>query len=375
VKVPEPQTLGLLAQDTRDAISALPEASGIYGISIAGAGPHLSWSVNLRRRLARLLLPSAQGKEALLGKYRGKVLGVDYWIAGSRLEIVLLLYELTKRHYPADYRTRLRLRAPWFVGFLGNDPFPRLEISNRIARKCTQVFGPFLNRDLAQRYEQEVLGLFQLRRCSETLAPHAGHPGCIYGEMSQCLRPCQCAVTLEEYSSEAHRVSEFLSTNGKSAAGALSVARERASAELDFEQAAQLHKRLEKINAAAGCRDEVVSTVDTFSGVALTKGIEPLEFRLWPMVHGYWQNPVTLNVSLEDGATKSLDRTIRESLGESLASVATDGPRVEQLAIFSRWYYSSWRDGNWFPFRTLADLNYRKLVREISTMAKTERAC
>jgi hypothetical protein len=36
------------------------------------------------------------------------------------------------------------------------------------------------------------------------------------------------------------------------------------------------------------------------------------------------------------------------------------------MAVFARWYYSSWRDGQWFPFLKLADLNYRKLVREIS---------
>ena len=66
----------------------------------------------------------------------------------------------------------------------------------------------------------------------------------------------------------------------------------------------------------------------------------------------------------------SLDNQLKEKLRDALAQPVRDAHRIEQLAIFSRWYYSSWRDGFWFPFRALADLNYRKLVREISKMVK-----
>jgi excinuclease ABC subunit C len=361
VKVPLPNRLAPREQDVLEATAALPAASGIYAVFAGGAAPHLSWSVNLRRRLRRLLA----------GQYRDRIDALEYWPAGSQLEISLLLYELTRSYYPADYRKRLRLRLPWFVSLVDRDPFPRLEVVNRIPRKSAQVFGPFANRELAQRYEQEVLGLFQIRRCADTLAPHADHPGCIYGEMSQCLRPCQCAVTGEEYASEVDRVADFLASNGKSPASTLGAAREKASADLDFEQAAQIHKRLEKVTAAASCRDGVITFVDRLNGVALTKGVDPLHFRLWPMAQGYWQDPIVLNVS-GSFETKPLDRLVRELLESSLAAIGAEGIRAEHIAIFSRWYYSSWRDGHWFSFRTLADLNYRRLVREISSMAKAE---
>ena len=138
-------------------------------------------------------------------------------------------------------------------------------------------------------------------------------------------------------------------------------------------RAAQIHKRLEKVNAAAACRDHVIEAVDRFHGVALTRGVDPLRFRLWPIAEGFWQEPLTLDMS---GAfeTKPLDAVLRELLEPALSSVKTEGIRAEHLAIISRWYYSSWRDGHWFPFRTLADLKYRKLVREISAMAKAETA-
>jgi excinuclease UvrABC nuclease subunit len=353
-------------------LAAIPESYGIYAFSVPGNSPHLSWSINLNRRLSRLLAPARKGRDGLLAAYREKVDCIRCWPAGSRLEISLLMYELARDYYPDDYRKRLHLRLPWFVRLAGGDAFPRLEVVNRLSRKSTAAFGPFSSRELTQRYEQEVLGLFQIRRCTEVLTPHPGHPGCIYGEMNQCLRPCQCAVSGQEYASEAERVFSFLSSNGKSSFNALSAARERASTELDFEQAAQLHKRLEKISAAAACRDPVITAIEELNGVALARGIGKRHFRLWPMLRGFWQAPVDLDVSSEEPQAKSLDGKIRESLSQALAVVQAAGNRAEQIAIFSRWYYSSWRDGQWFPFRTLDDLNYRRLVREVSNMAKSE---
>jgi excinuclease ABC subunit C len=259
--------------------------------------------------------------------------------------------------------------------------FPRLEVKNRLSRgpshNSSAVFGPFFSRDLAQRYEHEVLGLFQLRRCADVLEPHPTHPGCIYGEMNQCLRPCQCAVTPEEYAGETARVLDFLTTNGQSSATSLSVARQKASSDMDFELAAQIHKRLERVNAAASTRDRSITAVDEFNGVALTPAFGERQFRLWPMLAGYWQEPVPVDLSVEAPGARSLDREIRQLLESSLQSVQNQsvqnqGRRAEHFALFSRWYHSSWRDGHWFPFRTLEELNYRKLVRELSKMAAAE---
>lgn len=352
----------------------LPASAGVYILGTPAKPPHLSWSANLQRRLARLLNSSSTAESSVLGRLRNNLAKVECWRTGSRLESSLLMYQLARLHFPADYLARLRLRIPWFVAFTSRDSFARLTLLNRIPRKIGPVFGPFSNRDSAQRYEEEVLGLFQIRRCTDVLSPHSEHPGCIYGEMNQCLRPCQCAVSPDEYGREAERVREFLASNGKSVISVLAAARERACEETDFEQAAFIHKRIEKVNAAAGVRDEVVTDIHCFNGVALTRGIETRCFQLWPMLAGYWQQPIALKFSAEERPARSLDEELRERVSDSLKNIEQNGNRVEELAIFSRWYYSSWRDGHWFPFGTLADLNYRRLVRAISTMAKADAA-
>ena len=301
------------------------------------------------------------------------VAGVECWITSSRLESSLLLYSLAKQHYPDDYLFRLKLRIPWFVGLTAADPFPRLAVVNRVPRNATVLLGPFRSRNAAQFYEQQVSGLFQIRRCTDKLNPSPEHPGCVYGEMNQCMRPCQCVVTREEYASEVQRVGDFLGTNGRTVLATLTAARDRAAEQTDFEQAAQIHSQVEKVRAAAALREEVIGNVYRFNGVALTRGGKHREFRFWPMVEGYWQESLRFEIAQDDPEAKPMDRQLREALSEGIRTAVRSGKRAEDMAVFARWYYSSWRDGAWFPFRKIEDLNYRKLVKEISAMVKAGR--
>ncbi len=263
---------------------------------------------------------------------------------------------------------------PWFVALTEWETFPRLSTTNRLRRKAKAVFGPFPNRDVAQHYEQEVLGLFQMRRCTETLVPKPDHPGCIYGEMNQCLRPCQCAITVDEYKTEVQRVTDFLLSNGRTAIGTLQAARDRATEQTQFEHAAEMHKRIEKMRTAAMLRNDAITEIRQFNGVALTRAVAPGYVRLWPMVGSCWQEPLALEVATQASGTRSLDAELRERLSSALGSPSRTEKPLEDLAIFSRWYYSSWRDGEWFSFRTITDLNYRRLIRELAKLVRPESA-
>jgi excinuclease UvrABC nuclease subunit len=373
VIIPEPVTVYPNTADLPSQIAELPAGSGIYVLRAAeGRLAHMSWSAHLRKRLTRLLVSSYTASDGRRGALREQVREVSCWPTGSRLETNVLLFYLAQGLYPDDYSKRLRLRAPWFAGMGDGDDYPRLTVMNRITRGSHNVYGPFPSREAAQRYEEELQGLFQLRRCPGKLAPAPDHPGCIYGEMNLCMRPCQLVVSQEEYMSEVERVAEILSTNGRAAVSALTIARERASETMDFEQAAQLHNRIERTKAVSALRDNVVADARRFRGVALTRSAQRRTLSLWLMFDGFWQGRINLEFPEEQVRATSLDREIREKLEPALQNPLADGRRTEHLAVFARWYFSSWRDGHWFGFRGLDDLNYKKLVREISNMLKTE---
>jgi hypothetical protein len=366
--IPNPVHVPVSTSLLQEHLAALPTTAGVYSLRIGDNPPHLTSCPNLRKRITRLLDSSYT-----LGKRLQENLAeVQCWPTGSKLESALVMYRLVKQHFPNDYMKRLRLRPPHFVALTGGSGFPRLAALRDLPRseRNAGIWGPFPSHDAADYYQEQAASLFQLRRCTEVLAPHEDHPGCIYGEMHQCLRPCQAHVSREEYASEAERVREFLLSNGRTLTASLTAARTRASDAMDFEAAAQLHKRMEKVQAAAAARDKVVAELGEFNGVALTRGLASQEFRLWPMSQGCWQEPVVLDCAQQAERPRPLDMEIRERLTECLNTSSGPHHAAEDLAIFARWYFSSWRDGEWFSFRRLSDLNYRKLVRTLSNMAK-----
>lgn len=177
-----------------------------------------------------------------------------------------------------------------------------------------------------------------------------------------CLRPCQQAVSLEEYASEVSRVTEFLSSNGSSLLNSIAAARERFSEEMSFEEAARQHKRWERVSEVLRLRDDLVCDIDQLHGVAVTPSLLPDTVRLWFVCKGCFQAVRDFPLS----SLVSMDQRLRELAAGLAAEELAASERQEHLALLARWHYSSWSDGEWLGFSSLDQIPYRKLVRAIS---------
>jgi excinuclease UvrABC nuclease subunit len=330
--------------------------------------PHLAKTTLLRRRLLRLLRQREAPSRLL--NLRDTLARVEYWLTGSKLESSVRMYQLARQHFPKSYLDVLRLRMPPYVKVILTNEFPRSQITTHLGRAPAVYFGPFRTRVSAELFESQFLDLFQMRRCQEDLVPSPAHPGCIYGEMGMCLRPCQQVVNVEEYGHEVRRVIEFLRSDGRSLVDVATATRDRFSADLDFEQAARQHKRIEKIQEVLGLRDELASDIDGLNGVAVTASVEPQAVELWFVLQGAWQPPLRVTFEVIEGKPVSLDQKLREAVSTLAPAAQSMRERQEYLALLARWYYSSWRDGEWFAFDSLDHLPYRKLVHAISRVAQ-----
>jgi excinuclease UvrABC nuclease subunit len=350
-------------------IAETPDRPAVFLIWPREGAPYLGRTGVLRRRLRRLLA-ERPGLSRWLN-LRPVASRVEYWLAGSALETRLLFYELARRHFPETYLELAKLRMPPYVKLMLSNAFPRTQVTTRLGGRGLHC-GPFRTRAAAEQFEAATLELFQIRRCQEDLPPSPDHPGCIYGEMSKCLRPCQQAVTADEYRAEVDRLSAFLRTEGRSLVEPLEAARERLSEEMRFEDAAREHARIEKILEVLRLRDSLAADIDRLCGVAVTASGEPGAVELWFVVAGCWQPPVRFGFEVLEGRTVSMDHRLREVVAAIQPSRFGIEERQEHLALLARWYYSSWRDGEWLPFPALDRVPYRKLVNAISRVAAHE---
>ena len=84
------------------------------------------------------------------------------------------------------------------------------------------------------------------------------------------------------------------------------------------------------------------------------------------MVDGYWQAPRRFEVRVESSSSVSLDSRLREVVASLAARSGSLIEKEDHLAMLVRWYYASWREGEWLAFDTLDEVPYRRLVRAIS---------
>jgi hypothetical protein len=379
-------------------LDRVPQSPAVFVIHAGGSTPYLGRTSMLGRRLRRLLGLRSQPSRLL--NLRDLATEVDVWLTASWLENALISLELARRHFPDDYARVFRLPRPPYVKLLVNNRFPRTQITTRLGGR-SRCFGPFRNRAEAENFEKALLDLFQVRRCQEDLVPAQDHPGCIYGEMRMCLRPCQQAVSDEEYASEVVRLEDFLATAGESLARSARTARDRLSEEMRFEEAAREHARIEQIASVQKLSGELARNVDELHGVAVTRGHQRPGVRLWFLTGGVWRTPhdfslapdasgkpisfdarlreiaATLNEPAEKWGQTTLSttgrvQTVRSSPTGTEQSVPVFPARLRQehIAVLVRWYFSSSRDGEWLPMDEPGGLPYRKLVNAIHRVSK-----
>ena len=355
-----------------DALLALPQARAVFLINAGAGRPYIARTSVLRRRALRLLARREQ-KSRLLN-LRDTFTRLDYWLTGSALDAALQQYDLVRHHFPDDYLRVLRLRMPFYVKLLMANPWPRTMVTTHAGGNTSLVYGPFRSRVSAEAFESGYLDLFQLRRCQEDLVPAPEHPGCIFGEMNKCSRPCQTAVGPDEYAQEVARATEFLRTGGRSLIRGISAARDTLSAEMEFEEAARQHRRLEKVEEVLRLRDEIAGDLDHLNACAVARSATENAADLFLLRDGHWQGRQRISFELEDGKPVSIDHKLRGLFAATTSTKLSPVARREHLAILARWFYSTWRDGELLVFEKFQDPPVRKLVNAIGRVMERNSA-
>ena len=282
--------------EPKAALAQLPQSAAVFALygAEAHAEPYIGRTPNLRARLARLLLPSAKHPRRL--QLAGRVRRIELQLTGSEFESLLLQFELLQEVYGTKALERLHLKSPAFVRFLGGNPYPRITVTHRPSqREADWSYGPFQSRAAAERFADEALKLFLLRRCTEDLDPNPSHPGCVYSEMKMCLAPCYQGCTDERYGEEAAALESFLATRGDSRLAVLRTERDQASANIEFESAAALHAQVQRVEAVRSLAAELVRPLSQLRAVILQPSANPDEVAVFLFENARLRGPAAFS--------------------------------------------------------------------------------
>ena len=167
-------------------------------------------------------------------------------------------------------------------------------------------YGPFRSRAVADKFLNDSLDLFKMRRCTFDLNPDPAFPGCVYSEMKMCLAPCFKGCTDEAYAAEVARVQEYFDSGGQSLLRELESERERLSAELDFEAAAAQHAKVAKIKAILSACDDICGRLDRLEAVIIQPSAEAKSVALFRFHGGELLGPAPVPMESEAVASEGI---------------------------------------------------------------------
>ncbi|MFZ0319382.1 MAG: hypothetical protein WAL56_09675 [Candidatus Sulfotelmatobacter sp.] len=358
-----------------EIFSNVPAAPAVFllrGVD-AGAEPYVSKTANLRRRLQRLLGTLDERTKKL--NLRDRIRTIEYAPTGSDFESGFVLYKVLRSVFPKTYVNRLRFRFAPLVKLHLENQYPRASITTRLGRLNGRnvYYGPFQSRTAAEKFTNDSLDFFKMRRCIDDLHPDPAFPGCIYSEMKMCLAPCFKGCSDDEYSAEVNRVQAYFDSAGESLTRELSAQRDAASANMAFEEAAAIHVKLEKLKPISQL-PEIVRRLDRLYALMIQPCHLAESVAFFRIYNGAIYGPEVFCIQpAEHAKSQSMELRVQMALDrfaypKAVAAIET----MEHLALLKRWYYRSRRAGEIFFADDKGTFPMRRIVRGIGRVLRGE---
>ncbi len=227
-----------------EKVRGLPDRPGIYVFEDeAGNALYVGKAKSLKKRGVTYL---AGGHDPRILTMLAEARDLDFVLTDSGAEALLLENNWIKSKRPR-YNILLRDDKTYPYLKLTADPYPRLAFTRRIRDDGADYFGPFIPGGKARKAIKLVQKMFGVRVCRIEIDGRLPRP-CLYYDMHRCLGPCVDGLTTrEDYDEAVAEAKLFLSGKTARLLRRLERRMERASAELEFEEAARVRDLIAEV--------------------------------------------------------------------------------------------------------------------------------
>ena len=231
-----------VTENIRKKLGSVPHKPGIYLMKDRfGTVIYVGKARDLRKRVSQYFQPSRRLGWDL--KFRALVDAIhdfDFHIVRSEPEALLLESKLIKEFHPRynvsfrDDKRFLMLK----VNF--NDPIPRFTLTRIKQDDGARYFGPFPDSGALRSTLALARRQFHLRGCRPLTPNESDYKHCLYAHLKYCTAPCINNVTREQYLEQVNAACDFIGGQCAEMEEQVEVEMKKASANQEFERAAQL---------------------------------------------------------------------------------------------------------------------------------------
>jgi excinuclease ABC subunit C len=234
-------------------LTRLPASPGVYRmIDANGDVLYVGKARSLKRRVATYTSPGRLGPR--LHRMVADTAAMEFVVTHTEAEALLLEANLIKRLRPR-YNILLRDDKSFACILVTADhPYPRVLKHRGAQGRAGDYFGPFASTWAVNRSLTALQRVFLLRSCSDAVFAARSRP-CLLYQIKRCSAPCVGRIGVEDYAALVDQARAFLKGDSRQIQHELAQRMERASMQLDFEEAAKYRDRIRALTAVQSHQD------------------------------------------------------------------------------------------------------------------------
>lgn len=244
----------------KEKLNALPAKPGAYLMKDeAGDFIYIGKAISLRNRVRSYFQRGAAHPERIR-QMVSKICDIEWIVAGSELEALVLECNLIKKHRPY-YNVRLRDDKSYpYICISMAEKFPRPYFTRKPRARSDRYFGPYTDAQAVRDTLKLIRRIFRIP-CGFKEGQSKGR-ACLYYHIGQCTGVCKGDISQEEYAAVVKDVILFLEGRQEKLLAELQQEMADASERLLFEKAGRLRDEIGAVQKLIE-RQRVVSSAQT----------------------------------------------------------------------------------------------------------------
>ena len=353
---------------TDGQLAEIPAKRGVFLLTAEGEAPILlATAAGIRARLRGRLDEPDPERHKRSADLRTITRAIHWKLATGHFEMDWIYLELAKAIWPKTYAKLLSWRPAWFVHVGPAEAFPHFVRTRDVFATAGRYFGPFESGRSADQFIDAVQDAFDLCRDIQCLRRSPCGQPCPYGQMGRCLCPCDGSISMDAYRLMVAAATEFAAGPREPHVQGLKRQMASASAELEFERAATLKARLDRLAELEGPAYTHVAPAEKFQFLLAQPAGSRRKVKVFLVDRGAVAPPELLDWPLEK---KQLARTLRKMMRFVAAGAKRPSDPVERwrVGLVARALFSS-RPRKGLALRWTLDLTGEHLARAITASA------
>ena len=225
-------------------LKKVPNTPGVYKFFSNHEIIYIGKAKNLKKRVSSYFGKSYKDRKTSQIKFLTDK--VETFTTKNEVEALLLEQMLIKENKPR-FNILLRDDKTYpYIYFSLDHEYPGVYSKRTKKGVDKKYFGPFVSSEAVKKSIKEIQKIFKVRNCSDNTFANRTRP-CIEFQMKRCSAPCVQKINKVDYFEDISSAKSFLTSSDTKTVQRLMGDIEKAVSKLEFEKAAEIRDRLNRL--------------------------------------------------------------------------------------------------------------------------------